>query len=99
MSASCEEDIPRRVSRICQINRSIDKPSIWCTKYSEIVDLSHDDLLSQLTNGGTWMKDAGRRLATSANQKLLARGGGERGPPGEFKNLVWKAIFFFFENK
>ncbi|GFY07244.1 hypothetical protein TNCV_1585991 [Trichonephila clavipes] len=56
----------------CQSDRFIDRPSMWCTRYGDVVDLSSYGLLSQRTNEvGTKTKDAGCRLVTFANQKLL----------------------------
>ncbi|GFY04424.1 hypothetical protein TNCV_4415121 [Trichonephila clavipes] len=62
-------------------------------RYSKVVDLSRDGLLPQRTNGvGTKTEDAGCKLFTFANQKLLGR---ERGPPRGFKESVRKVTMIF----
>ncbi|GFV18156.1 hypothetical protein TNCV_169591 [Trichonephila clavipes] len=37
---------PRGYSQ-CQSDRSIDRPFIWYTRYSDLIDFSHNGLLSQ----------------------------------------------------
>ncbi|GFW15832.1 hypothetical protein TNCV_1545661 [Trichonephila clavipes] len=64
MSACCEEDNPGGYSE-CQSDRSIDRPSIWCARrYGDLVNLSHDDLLSQ-KNQWSWDQDEGCWVQTS----------------------------------
>ncbi|GFY24914.1 hypothetical protein TNCV_2691051 [Trichonephila clavipes] len=52
----------------CQSDRLIDRPSIWCTRYGDGVDLSLTGLWSQRANGaGMKMRSAVGRSATFPN--------------------------------
>ncbi|GFU60868.1 hypothetical protein TNCV_3372031 [Trichonephila clavipes] len=55
----------------CQSDSSIDRPSIWCPRYGNGLNLSHTGLLPQRTNGGvgTRMRSTVYRSATLANQR------------------------------
>ncbi|GFU79475.1 hypothetical protein TNCV_872441 [Trichonephila clavipes] len=56
----------------CQRDKSIDRPSVWCTRYGNGVDFRPTGLLSPSLNGvGTEVRSAGCRSTTLINQRLL----------------------------
>ncbi|GFX20054.1 hypothetical protein TNCV_1436141 [Trichonephila clavipes] len=50
---------------------SVDRPSIWCTRYGDVVDLSHDGLLSQNTNGVVTKTEDARGNCTRKDQEIM----------------------------
>ncbi|GFW54819.1 hypothetical protein TNCV_2654591 [Trichonephila clavipes] len=88
-----KEGLPVTINPQCQDDRSIDRPSVWCTRYGDELDLSRDGLLSQITNRvRTKMRSTVSRSATLENQRLL---GCKRGSSRVCKESDRKLIRIF----
>ncbi|GFV20084.1 transposable element Tcb1 transposase [Trichonephila clavipes] len=73
MSAFGRKTYPGGYSQ-CQSDRSIGRSSMWLMRYGDVVDLSHDDLLSQRTNVvGTGTEDTGCRFLEVSEELGIAQ--------------------------
>ncbi|GFV27256.1 hypothetical protein TNCV_3459511 [Trichonephila clavipes] len=78
---------PRGYSQF-QRDRSIDRPSIWCTKYGDVGDISRDGLLSkEPMELGPKRRMSGTDSLRSPNMDYCGR---KRSPPKRFKESVWR---------
>ncbi|GFU65493.1 hypothetical protein TNCV_634161 [Trichonephila clavipes] len=93
MLTCCVKTYPGGYSQ-CESEGFIDRPSVWCTRYGDGVDLRHTGLMYQGTyEVGTKTRSAMGRSAMLANQRL----GWERVPLRGFKGSARKLTRIFFD--